>query len=147
MAVSRSPLQRALLIKYLVLWAQRSHATDNHRNVVYLRVNLPGIEEQTLKYDLTETGLRFECVAKFHEQDERAYQFEVDFYDKVVPSESAKKLNSRGFSMTIRKGKAQTQYWPRLTKDNFKIPFIRVDFEKVSPLHDPSRFTKRPHLS
>ncbi|KAG5646082.1 hypothetical protein DXG03_004505 [Asterophora parasitica] len=136
-----------------VLWAQRSSETVDEKNIVYLTVNLPDIQEQTLSYDLTATSISFkartgECVIpdfdfghEYHltkipspsaskNITEKEYEFNLEFFADVVPDLSTKKLTTRSFSVTLRKKENKEEYWPRLTKAKGKNAFLKTDFSK-----------------
>ncbi|GLB36555.1 putative CS domain containing protein [Lyophyllum shimeji] len=115
-----------------ILWAQRSSATDEKKNVVYLTVNLPDIQETTLSYDLTPTSLSFKAKTGNPAKGipERDYAFNLDFYEEIVPEESTSKLTNRAFILTLRKKEKKSEYWPRLTKEKARNTFIKTDFSK-----------------
>jgi hypothetical protein len=39
-------------------------------------------------------------------------------------------LTSRSFKAVLRKKEKKIEYWPRLTKEKVKTPFIKTDFSK-----------------
>ncbi|KAG8220170.1 HSP20-like chaperone [Butyriboletus roseoflavus] len=111
-----------------VLWAQRSSASMPEKNVIFLTINLPDITESTLKYTLTSTSLSFKANAGSGEHAD--YAFELDFFAEVDPEISSNRLTSRSFAAVIRKKETQSEFWPRLTKEKLKTPFIKTDFSK-----------------
>ncbi|KAF5377303.1 hypothetical protein D9615_006380 [Tricholomella constricta] len=115
-----------------VLWAQRSSETADEKNVVYLTVNLPDIQEQTLVYDLTPTSISFKARHGNSSKgiSEKDYEFNLELFAEVVPELSTKKLTTRSFSVTLRKKEKKEEYWPRLTKDKVKNAFLKTDFSK-----------------
>ncbi|KAL4898981.1 HSP20-like chaperone [Aspergillus multicolor] len=112
-----------------VLWAQRSSATDESKNIVYLTVNLPDIDASTLKYSLEAQRLTFAAMAG--DASKKDYSFTIDFYSEIIPEQSSKNLSSRHFYLVLRKKEAKGEYWPRVTKDRTKFPYIKTDFSKV----------------
>ncbi|KAL4068421.1 HSP20-like chaperone [Scleroderma yunnanense] len=108
-----------------VLWAQRSSATDEEKNVIYLTVNIPDIDESTLDYQLTPSGINLKATAGSTKTD---YAFSLDFFEEIVPEKSTSRLTTRSFVATLRKKEVKAEYWPRLTK--VKTPFVRTDFSK-----------------
>jgi len=44
--------------------------------------------------------------------------------------ESVKHLTSRALVLNLRKKDLEHEYWPRLTKDKLKSPYIKTDFSK-----------------
>ncbi|KAI6133412.1 HSP20-like chaperone [Pisolithus croceorrhizus] len=114
-----------------VLWAQRSSESDDSKNVIYLTVSLPNIDEPSLKYDLTPTSIKFEADARAATNAEtKHYEFSLDLYDDIIPELSKHKLTSRSFTAVLRKKNKKLEFWPRLTKEKLKTPFIKTDFEK-----------------
>ncbi|KAF7592158.1 hypothetical protein BBP40_000645 [Aspergillus hancockii] len=115
-----------------VLWAQRSSDSDAAKNVIFLTVNLPDIQEQTLKVDLTSTSLSFEARAGNTSKNiaEKDYAFSIKFFKEVDPDLSSKKLSSRSLYFVLRKKDKGTEYWPRLTNEKARNAFIRTDFSK-----------------
>ncbi|KAI0771024.1 HSP20-like chaperone [Trametes elegans] len=115
-----------------VLWAQRSSESDENKNIVYVTVNLPDIQEKTLEYNLTPTSLSFKAQAGDASKgiEERLYEFAIDLFDEVVPEESKQHLTSRSFSLILRKKEKRAEYWPRLTKEKVRQQWIKTDFSK-----------------
>ncbi|KAJ7596613.1 HSP20-like chaperone [Mycena floridula] len=115
-----------------VLWAQRSSATDDAKNVVYLTINTPDINEATLKYDLTPTSISFSTKTGNPEKGipEKEFAFDLQFFDEVVPEDSIKRLSTRSLYLVLRKKENKEEYWPRLTKEKVKNAFIKTDFSK-----------------
>ncbi|KAH8988221.1 putative Hsp90 binding co-chaperone, partial [Lactarius akahatsu] len=112
-----------------VLWAQRSSESDKEKNILFVTVNLPDIVPSSIQYDLQPTGLTFKAQAGPGEQ-KSDFEFKVDFYKEIIPEESKKHLSSRSVVLTLRKKVLEQEYWPRLTKDKVKSPYIKTDFSK-----------------
>ncbi|MFF1699372.1 p23/wos2 family protein [Streptomyces sp. NPDC058257] len=112
-----------------VLWAQRSSDTDESRNVVFLTVNLPHIEEETLRFDLQPRRVTFSASAG-RGTDRRDYAFDLELHADIVPERSTKKLSTRGLSLVLQKRETELEYWPRLTSEKTRSPFIKTDFSK-----------------
>ncbi|KAH9060733.1 HSP20-like chaperone [Lactarius vividus] len=112
-----------------VLWAQRSSESNKEKNIVFVTVNLPDIVESSVQYDLQPTGLTFKAQAGSGEQ-KSDFEFKVDFYKEIIPEESGKRLTSRSVVLNLRKKVLEQEYWPRLTKDKVKSPYIKTDFSK-----------------
>ncbi|KAL0950607.1 hypothetical protein HGRIS_007398 [Hohenbuehelia grisea] len=113
-----------------ILWAQRSSATEEAKNIVYLTINLPDINESTLEYDLQPTKLTFKTKAGSAATEIKDYAFSIDLFAEVDPEHSAKRLNTRDLSLVLRKKEAKAEFWPRLTANKLKTPFIKTDFSK-----------------
>ncbi|KAH9043873.1 HSP20-like chaperone [Lactarius pseudohatsudake] len=112
-----------------VLWAQRSSESDKEKNLLFVTVNLPDIVASSIQYDLQPTGLVFKAQAGPGEQ-KSDFEFKVDFYKEIIPEESKKHLTSRSVVLNLRKKVLEQEYWPRLTKDKVKSPYIKTDFSK-----------------
>jgi len=110
-----------------VLWAQRSSESDEKKNVVYLTVNLTEIDEKSLEYKLTPTGLTFKAKTGSGPQE---YTFAIDFFGEIVPEESTKRLTTRALTAVLRKKEIKAEFWPRLTKDKAKLLYVKTDFSK-----------------
>ncbi|GBE78480.1 HSP20-like chaperone [Sparassis latifolia] len=115
-----------------ILWAQRSSESDEKKNILYLTVNLPDIKPETVEYDLTSTTISFKAKAGDAEKglEERDYAFNFNLFADIVPEESLKHLTSRSITLALRKKEKKAEYWPRLTKEKVKTPFIKTDFGK-----------------
>ncbi|KAF8887773.1 HSP20-like chaperone [Infundibulicybe gibba] len=115
-----------------VLWAQRSSESDEAKNVLYMTVNLPDIQESTLQYDLQPTKLTLKTKTGDPSKgiQVKEFEFELEFFAEVVPELSTKKLTTRSFNLTLRKKEKKTEYWPRLTKEKVKNAFLKTDFSK-----------------
>ncbi|KAL1663565.1 HSP20-like chaperone [Schizophyllum commune] len=115
-----------------VLWAQRSSETDETKNVLYVTINLPDIQENTLQLDLQPTKISFKAKAGDAAKgiQERDYAFDLDFFAEIVPESSSHKLTSRSLVLNLRKKEAKAEYWPRLTKEKVRSQFIKTDFSK-----------------
>ncbi|KAG8978930.1 hypothetical protein FRB90_008249 [Tulasnella sp. 427] len=115
-----------------ILWAQRSSETEEEKNLIYFTINVPDVQESTIKYELTPTTISFAAKAGNASKNiaEKDYEFKLDFYDEIVPEQSKKRINSRDISLILRKKSKKLEFWPRLTKEKLKIPFIKTDFSK-----------------
>lgn len=102
--------------------------------MIYITVNLAGIQGQTLVYNLTSGGLSFQATAGDASKniEEKDYAFTMDFYKEVKPELSSSKLTSRSFFLVLRKKDKGREYWPRLTREKERNAFIKTDFSKVS---------------
>ncbi|KAI5995002.1 HSP20-like chaperone [Pisolithus albus] len=113
-----------------VLWAQRSSASDDEKNVIYLTINLPNIDQSSLKFELTSTSINFEANAGSPGTPVKHYAFSLDFFSEIVPELSTKKLTDRSYFIILRKKEKKEEYWPRLTKEKAKNAFIKTDFSR-----------------
>ncbi|KAF4605620.1 hypothetical protein EYR40_004407 [Pleurotus pulmonarius] len=115
-----------------VLWAQRSSASDETKNVIYLTVNLTEIKEPTLVCELEPTKLTFKATAGASSKgiEEKDYEFALDLFEEIDPEKSSKRLTTRSLVLVLRKKEKKEEYWPRLTKEKIKHPFIKTDFSR-----------------
>ncbi|KAI6105175.1 HSP20-like chaperone [Pisolithus croceorrhizus] len=113
-----------------VLWAQRSSALVDEKNIVYLTINLPNIDPSSLKFELTSTGISFEADTENLGTPAKHYAFSLDFYSEIVPDLSTKKLSDRSYFIILRKKEKNAEYWPRLTKEKVRNAFIKTDFSR-----------------
>lgn len=113
-----------------VLWAQRSSESDDSKNVIYLTVSLPNIHDSSLKYELSPSSINFAANAGPANAETKHYEFSLDLYNDIIPELSQHKLTSRSFTAVLRKKDKKLEYWPRLTKEKAKTPFVKTDFDK-----------------
>ncbi|EJD04573.1 HSP20-like chaperone [Fomitiporia mediterranea MF3/22] len=110
-----------------VLWAQRSSAVEAEKNIIYLTVNLPEINESTLKLDIQPNEISFDTKAG--RPEEKEYKFNLKLFGEIDPEKSTKNLTTRSLVMVLRKAEQKHEFWPRLTGDK-KIPYVKTDFSK-----------------
>ena len=115
------------LIRRLVLWAQRSNATDPEKNIVFLTIVAADIPESSAKLDIQPTSLTF---AGYSHSKKAEYNVSLEFYAEVDPAESKTHYSSRGVECVLRKKEPKEEFWPRLTKDSKKLHFLKTDFDK-----------------
>ncbi|CAK5264985.1 unnamed protein product [Mycena citricolor] len=114
-----------------VLWAQRSSESDEEKNIIYLTINLPDIQESSLEYALEPTKLTFKATSgNTKTGSEKAYAFELEFFSEIVPEKSSKKLSTRSFYLVLRKKEQKAEFWPRLTKEKVRNAYLKTDFSK-----------------
>ncbi|KAL4883505.1 HSP20-like chaperone [Aspergillus karnatakaensis] len=75
-----------------VLWAQRSSATDEARNVVFLTVNLPNTNPNSLVFNLEAKRLTFSATAG---EEKKEYTFTLNLYAEIDPDHSLRKFTDR----------------------------------------------------
>jgi len=80
---------------------------------------------------MSEDGLSFKGLM-LTADGMKDYQFDLEFYDKIVPSTSTKDSNLNGYHFVLSKKTLGETGWPRLIKEEGDDPFIRVEDEKVS---------------
>ncbi|TLS25469.1 hypothetical protein PpBr36_07157 [Pyricularia pennisetigena] len=113
--------------KKTVLWAQRSSKTEAEKNFVYLTISVPDVPASNLKLDLKPTGLTF---TGHSDTLKKTYHLQLEFYDEIVPDESAIHHTAKNVELKLRKKELKEEYWPRLLKDSKKVHFLKTDFDK-----------------
>lgn len=108
--------------------------------MIYMKVNLPYIQQETLEYDLTPIELSFKATAGNASKNikEEEYEFKIEFNKDVLPEKSSKKLTPRTLLMAIRKKEIGKAFWPQLTKGK-RPAFLTIDFSQVSRQEMESR--------
>lgn len=110
-----------------VLWAQRSSNSDPLRNLIYLTINIQDPDQESLKLDITNSGLKLS--AKSTTVDEE-YNLSIDFYKEIDASSVRKTITGSHIFLVLIKKDLDEEYWPRLTKEKIKYTNIRTDFDK-----------------
>lgn len=117
--------QRMSSITPTVLWAQRSSADDETKNVIYLTIE--AVDPSNTKLDLTSTQLTLTADAP----QGGKYNLKIDFFEEISPENSHKNTdNGSHIYLVLRKKTAKEEYWPRLTKEKLKYHYIKTDFDK-----------------
>ncbi|OWF54104.1 very-long-chain (3R)-3-hydroxyacyl-CoA dehydratase-like [Mizuhopecten yessoensis] len=104
-----------------VYWGQK---TDQ----VFLKVDLRDVENEEVK--LTEDGLTFNAEG-FGVSGQNYYGIDIEFYHPVDPEESKYRVMGRCIEFQIKKS-GDGEIWPRLTYDKVKLPWLKIDFDKVA---------------
>ncbi|XP_072038699.1 very-long-chain (3R)-3-hydroxyacyl-CoA dehydratase-like isoform X2 [Amphiura filiformis] len=103
----------------IVYWAQTE---DN----ISLKVDLRDTSDPDI--DVTAEGLYFKAfgvgAGGLHE-----YEFQMDFYRNVNPDRSAYRVMDRAVEFNLTKD-GPALFWPRLTRDDPKPAWLRIDFDK-----------------
>lgn len=110
----------------IVLWAQRSSATDDSKNVIFLTIEV--VDPINTKLDLTATNLTLSA-----DSSDKAthWDLNIDFFEEIDPEASVKNLdNGSHIYLVLKKKVAKDEYWPRLTKEKLKYHYIKTDFDK-----------------
>ncbi|KAJ6437564.1 mitochondrial carrier [Purpureocillium lavendulum] len=97
-----------------ILWAQRE-------GVVYLTINLHDVQNSAI--DLQAGSIDFKNTTEGME-----YAFNLSFYAPVKVDESKKSITGRYAFLVL--AKAEEAWWPRLTNENVRLNFVKVDFER-----------------
>eukprot|EP00924_Labyrinthula_sp_SR-Ha-C_P013936 maker-scaffold_5-snap-gene-18.53-mRNA-1 protein AED:0.33 eAED:0.33 QI:89/1/1/1/0.66/0.5/4/100/189 len=102
-----------------VKWAQR-------KNSLFLTIDVPDIDKETAKIELTEKKLNFEGKS-----GEKEYKVEIDFLKEIdVKNEETKyQVKDRGVSFFLIK--QEEERWSRLYEDKtLNRANVKVDFDK-----------------
>lgn len=103
----------------IVYWAQTE---DN----ISLKVDLRDTTDPDI--DVSEDGLYFKGMGVgaggYHE-----YEFNMNFYKTVNPDKSAFRVMDRAVEFNLTKD-GPALFWPRLTRDDPKPAWLRIDFDK-----------------
>ena len=116
-----------------VLWAQRSSATEDEKNIIMLTINVPNMTADATKCDLTSTSLKFESTVQRDASkgiEGHKYTFNIEFFENILPAESKQHLTSKCLYLVLRKEKKQEEYWPRLTKEKVRLHNVKTAFDK-----------------
>lgn len=111
----------------IVLWAQRSSASDAAKNIVLLTINVPDVPASNLKLDLKPTSLTF---TGHSDTLKKTYHLELEFYAEIDTEESKIHHTAKNVEINLRKKELDEAYWPRLLKDSKKVHFLKTDFDK-----------------
>lgn len=101
-----------------VCWAQ----TENQ---ITLKVDLADVKDVNI--NVQERKLQLSAYG----QGARGcnnYGFNIDFHELINPDESNYKVNDRQIDFTLRK--QNNGWWPRLTSQPQKPPWLKIDFDK-----------------
>lgn len=109
----------------VVAWAQRSNATDEAKNIVYLTIEVQ--DPVDVKLVLTATTLTFSAQSS---DKSTLYDLNLEFYDEIDPDQSRKHEAGNNISLVLRKKTPRAEYWPHLLKDKVKLHYIKTDFDK-----------------
>ncbi|KAJ7799021.1 HSP20-like chaperone [Mycena olivaceomarginata] len=116
-----------------LLWAQRSSASDEAKNVVYLTVDTPDIQANKIPWN---TVLKPKKYFSKPSRESRSfaqikeYTFNLDLFGEILPEKSSKTLTARSLYLVLHKKEQKAEYWPRLTREKVKNGQIRTDFNK-----------------
>jgi len=107
-------------------WAQR-------KNLVYLNIVLEDSKNPTLKIE--KDKLIFKGKGG---PDQKDHELNIELYGSIKPDDSKFIVRPRGTEIVLIKDDQEGPFWPRLTKDNTKKHWLRVDFSKWKDEDDES---------
>ncbi|KAE9550340.1 hypothetical protein FO519_006446 [Halicephalobus sp. NKZ332] len=107
----------------MIYWAQR-------KATLLLTIAVEDVKVENLEFK--DNNFSFKGL----DGSNQVYEVSLNFYDKVDPATLHKADTSRHLEMVIEK--VEPNWWPRLLKDNTKMPWIKVDFNNLPAGFDPS---------
>jgi len=102
-----------------VLWAQR-------KDKILLTIDVPDIHNE--KVELTDDKLTFEGTGGLKGVIQ-PYKVELEFYKPVTKKDSKWAIKGKQVNLVIIK-KEGGPHWPRLTKQEGKVPWLKADWNK-----------------
>lgn len=100
-----------------VIWAQRP-------NLLYVTVCLEDCKNPTI--DIQSDKLHFKGVGG---TESKEHEVTINFYKDIDVEKTTKNTKGRTFEFVLMK-KEEGPYWPRLTKENTKYHWLKIDFSK-----------------
>ncbi|KAK9897805.1 HSP20-like chaperone [Cystobasidium minutum MCA 4210] len=116
-----------------VYWAQRSSEDEEAKNILLVTIEVADLDPESYSLEFPDEGSRLVFKGKtkaFKEGSTTDYAMDVELFDKVLPEKVKKSLTGKSLYFTVPKKELKQEYWPRLTKDKKKTPFIKTDFDK-----------------
>eukprot|EP01147_Barroeca_monosierra_P006272 gene6272-7448_t len=98
-----------------VLWAQRE-------DCIYLTVEVPDVKDP--KVDIQGTTFAFKAKGGPNAED---FEANIELYGEIDPEQSKQRTTGRHVFFVLQK-KETGPYWPQLTKQKIKYPWLKVDF-------------------
>lgn len=105
-----------------VVWAQRSSDDEEDKCFISLTIRVPDLESHNVKFD--ENKLHFDGKTKQGAE----YQLDLEFFKGVKSEEVKQTLTGNALKLHIPKAEKGLEYWPRLTKEKVKLPYLKTDF-------------------
>lgn len=104
-------------------WAQRSNESDLSKNIIWITICVPDLAN----FDVNTTDTKFKFTGKDANRD---YFVEFDLFEEIDSSLTKEFPTSQHIVVELHKKQAKAEYWPRLTKDSARKPYIKTDFDK-----------------
>jgi len=101
-----------------VTWAQR-------KNLVYVNIILEDSKEPTLKIEKNKLVFKGKGGP-----DQKDHELNIELFSDVKPDDSKFIVRARGTEIVLIKEDQEASYWPRLTKEQKKYHWLKVDFSK-----------------
>lgn len=112
----------------IVLWAQRSSASEPEKNIVYLTISVPDVPKSAAKLELKPNGVFFTGTS---DTKKLTYHVDLELFGEIDVKASKTNHTPRDIEFVLRKKELTEDYWPRLLKDSKKVHFLKTDFDKV----------------
>ncbi|XP_008557314.1 prostaglandin E synthase 3 isoform X2 [Microplitis demolitor] len=100
-----------------VLWAQR-------KNQLFITFCLEDCKDPTINIDAEK--VYFKGVGG---TDQKEHEVTINLFKEIDPEKTTKNAKGRLFDVVLMK-KEEGPYWPRLTKENNKFHWLKIDFNK-----------------
>lgn len=117
---------RSVDISLVVLWAQRSSATEPERNYIHLTISAP--DAPKIDVDLKLTSLTF---TGHSDTKKTTYYVKLEFFGEIDVENSKTIHTSRDVEFVLRKKELKEEYWPRLLTEKKRYHFLKTNFDKV----------------
>lgn len=78
-------------------------------------------------FRITEDSLFFKALGL---PENKNYEVTLNFFKKINPDKVLQKNSGRCYEFIITKADTKSEYWPSLTNDKKKPPYLKVDFNK-----------------
>ncbi|XP_057318134.1 prostaglandin E synthase 3 [Microplitis mediator] len=100
-----------------VQWAQK-------KNQLLITFGLEDCKDPTLNIDAEK--IYFKGVGG---TDQKEHEVTINLYKEIDPEKTTKNARGRNIEIILMK-KEEGPYWPRLTKENSKFHWLKIDFNK-----------------
>jgi prostaglandin-E synthase len=99
-----------------VIWAQR-------KNCVFLTICLDDCQEPEIKVEAA--GIYFKGKGG---SDKVEHEAKIDLFGNIDPTKSLHVIRPRNIEFCLKK--EEDSFWPRLTKSQAKLAWLKIDFNK-----------------
>ncbi|EEB08622.1 hypothetical protein SJAG_03784 [Schizosaccharomyces japonicus yFS275] len=107
-----------------VLWAQRSNAEEQDKNVIYLTVMIPDSVSPSIDVENDKLKVEAKSANSTH------YAVEIPFFKEIIPEKSKYHVTGRCIYFVLYKKDAAAEFWPRLTKEKARLHWLKTDFDR-----------------
>ena len=99
-------------------WAQR-------KNLVYVRIGIEDCADPVIKVDKQSLYFKGKGGA-----DNKEYEANLQLFAEIKPDESKYNVRGRGIEFVLIKADDSAPYWKRLSAEDKKFHWIKIDFNK-----------------